>query len=204
MRYISVFDLNETELAEIVNIAENGKGNAKTNAREHLNLLTDHCCDCICADTMGYKNSGNINYDTINHVFGSKVKIMPNPAKDYEVFELSTTNYNSVISTLGEGHSAGRRNLPAMKDHQRINGSHSSKEIPHPTAKSQPKGFGMTANNGMTVVVFNVFGQKVHSETLYQYQLENLVNINNWQKGIYFAVVYSNGLPVGKCKFVVQ
>ena len=50
-----------------------------------------------------------------------------------------------------------------MKDHQRINGSRSSKGIPHPTAKSQPKGFGMTANNGMTVVVFNVFGQEVIS-----------------------------------------
>jgi len=51
---------------------------------------------------------------------------------------------------------------------------------------------------------FDIYGQEVHSEKIYQYQQESLVNINKWQKGIYFAVVYSKGMPVGRCKFVVQ
>ncbi len=102
-----------------------------------------------------------------------KLKVYPNPARDYVVFELSTTNYNNVISKSsvipnpGAGQSARVRNLPAMKNNQRINDSHNSKEIPHPNAQNQPKGFGMTASNGMTgvdgmtVVVFNIFGQEV-------------------------------------------
>jgi hypothetical protein len=59
-------------------------------------------------------------------------------------------------------------------------------------------------NWNMELRCFNVYGELVHKEKVYKHQGESKVDIQNWQKGIYFATVYSNGLPVGRCKFVVQ
>ncbi|HPE57478.1 MAG TPA: T9SS type A sorting domain-containing protein [Bacteroidales bacterium] len=52
--------------------------------------------------------------------------------------------------------------------------------------------------------VYNIFGQLIHTERIYRYQEKTEVNINSWQAGMYFGVVYSNGKPAGKCKFVVS
>ena len=51
---------------------------------------------------------------------------------------------------------------------------------------------------------FDVFGKLVHSETVYRYQGESKVNINNLNPGMYVALVYSEGKVVGQCKFVVK
>jgi hypothetical protein len=51
---------------------------------------------------------------------------------------------------------------------------------------------------------FDNFGKAIHNQKIYRYQETAKVKINNWRKGIYIGVVYSNGLPVGQCKFVVQ
>jgi hypothetical protein len=59
-------------------------------------------------------------------------------------------------------------------------------------------------HKNMELKVFNVFGKMVHKEKVYQYQGESKVNIQNWQKGVYFAIVYSNGNIAGKTKFIVQ
>jgi hypothetical protein len=55
-----------------------------------------------------------------------------------------------------------------------------------------------------TLFIYNVFGEKVHEERVYQHQGESKVNTSSWEKGMYIAIVYSNGMPVGRCKFVVQ
>ena len=52
-------------------------------------------------------------------------------------------------------------------------------------------------------VIYNVIGKKVYEERIYRYQGESKVNTSGWQKGMYFAVVYSAGKAVGKCKFVL-
>ena len=57
---------------------------------------------------------------------------------------------------------------------------------------------------GTFLAIFNIFGEEMHEEKIYKHQGESIVNVQSWQKGIYFAVVYSKGMPVGKCKFVVQ
>ncbi len=88
-----------------------------------------------------------------------------------------------------------------MKDHQRINGSHSSKGIPHPTAKSQPKGFGMTANNGMTVVVFNIFGQEVIKLPIMD--IKTVWDTREVKNGIYFHHLEIEGKMISG-KVVVQ
>jgi hypothetical protein len=52
--------------------------------------------------------------------------------------------------------------------------------------------------------IYNVFGELVHEEKVYQHQGESKVNIDNWNPGIYVALVYSKGHVVGQCKFVVS
>jgi hypothetical protein len=56
----------------------------------------------------------------------------------------------------------------------------------------------------MELKCFDVFGKVVHSEKVYQFQGESILNIQTWQPEMYFTIVYSNGKPVGKCKFVVR
>ena len=51
---------------------------------------------------------------------------------------------------------------------------------------------------------FDIYGEEIHKEKVYRYQGESVVDIGSWRKGMYVAVVYNEGLPVGQCKFVVQ
>lgn len=57
--------------------------------------------------------------------------------------------------------------------------------------------------NNMELKCFDVFGKEIHSEKVYQYQGESILNIQNWETGIYFVIVYVDGKPSGECKFVV-
>jgi len=43
----------------------------------------------------------------------------------------------------------------------------------------------------------------VHSEKIYRYQGKSIVDVEMWIPGLYMAVIYSNGLPAGRAKFVV-
>jgi len=40
---------------------------------------------------------------------------------------------------------------------------------------------------------FNVIGEEVYNEQVYQHQGESKLNINNWQKGIYLAIIETRG-----------
>jgi hypothetical protein len=53
----------------------------------------------------------------------------------------------------------------------------------------------------LQIICFNAFGQKVHQQEAYL--AETLINVTNWTPGIYLAVMYEKGKPVGKSKFVV-
>jgi hypothetical protein len=54
------------------------------------------------------------------------------------------------------------------------------------------------------LAIFNVIGEQIHEERIYRHQEETTVNVQSWEKGMYFAVAYNEGKVVGKCKFVVQ
>ncbi|MEZ5147200.1 MAG: T9SS type A sorting domain-containing protein [Bacteroidales bacterium] len=51
---------------------------------------------------------------------------------------------------------------------------------------------------------YNVHGKLVHSEKLYKYQGESKLNIQEWQSGMYIALVFSKGQILGKAKFLVR
>jgi len=51
---------------------------------------------------------------------------------------------------------------------------------------------------------FDIYGRKVYEEKVYRYQGESIVNVSAWNKGLYVAVVLSEGTAVGRAKFVVR
>jgi len=59
-------------------------------------------------------------------------------------------------------------------------------------------------NQSMELRCFNVFGEMVHKEKVYQYQGESKVNVGDWNSGMYIAIIYSYNKVVGQTKFVVQ
>ncbi len=51
---------------------------------------------------------------------------------------------------------------------------------------------------------FNLLGLQQHHARIISGQQQAAVNVSGWPPGMYVAVVYSNGKPVGRGKFVVQ
>jgi hypothetical protein len=51
---------------------------------------------------------------------------------------------------------------------------------------------------------FDLYGEEIFSKKVYRYQAQAVVDLTGLKQGMYVAVVYSGGLPVGECKFVIQ
>mgnify|MGYP002619783637 CR=1 FL=1 len=51
---------------------------------------------------------------------------------------------------------------------------------------------------------FNLLGVQQHQTTILRGQQQTTANLSNWPPGMYVVVVYSDGMPVGRGKFVVH
>ena len=80
------------------------------------------------------------------------------------------------------------------------------KAYPNPATKGQITfEFENTEHHrDMELRCFDIYGRKVFEEKVYRYQGASIVDISRWNNGMYVGVIYSNGLPAGQCKFVVQ
>jgi len=59
-------------------------------------------------------------------------------------------------------------------------------------------------HRNITLRCFNLLGMQQHQTQILRGQQQASANVSNWQPGMYIAVVYSDGKPVGRGKFVVQ
>ena len=59
-------------------------------------------------------------------------------------------------------------------------------------------------HNNITLKCFNLMGKQVFETPVASGQTESSTAVQGWPQGMYVAVVYSDGFPVGECKFVVQ
>jgi len=57
-------------------------------------------------------------------------------------------------------------------------------------------------HNNMLLECYNLFGQRVHSEKVYKGQQKTKLSIEQWQSGLYIAVVKSDGRVAGQVRFV--
>jgi len=59
-------------------------------------------------------------------------------------------------------------------------------------------------HNNITLKCYNLLGKQVFETLVITGQKETRAMVSTWPQGMYVAVVYSDGLPVGQCKFVVR
>ena len=76
---------------------------------------------------------------------------------------------------------------------------------PNPTIGKVNFAMGNTQHhNNITLKCFNLMGKQVFETPVASGQTESSTAAQGWPQGIYVAVVYSDGLPRGECKFVVR
>ena len=59
-------------------------------------------------------------------------------------------------------------------------------------------------HNNMLLECYNIYGQRVHSEKIWKGQQNTKINVSGLAKGLYLAVVKSEGKVAGSAKFVVR
>lgn len=59
-------------------------------------------------------------------------------------------------------------------------------------------------HKNITLKCFNLLGKQVFQTSVIAGQKETSTVVSAWPQGMYVAVMYSDGMPVGQCKFVVQ
>jgi hypothetical protein len=59
-------------------------------------------------------------------------------------------------------------------------------------------------HHNLNLLCYNIVGQLIHSEKIYQHQGKSIINIHTWESGIYLALIYSNSQVIGKTKFIVK
>lgn len=91
----SIYELDSTEVINLVAIAENSKGIAGSQAKGILEFAYGYeYCNCLnLADTTGYKSSGKISPNDISEMYGFNVSAKPNPASEWIGFNF-TLPYN--------------------------------------------------------------------------------------------------------------
>jgi hypothetical protein len=57
-------------------------------------------------------------------------------------------------------------------------------------------------HTNMMLECYNIYGQNVHSEKIWKGQQKTTIDLSNWAKGLYFAVVKSEGKVAGTGRFV--
>lgn len=84
----SIFQLNTTEINDLVLIAENSYGIAAAQAKGILEFAYGYeYCNCLqSSDNLSLKSSGNVNYDALNQVYGAEIIVSPNPADQWTAF----------------------------------------------------------------------------------------------------------------------
>ncbi|MBI9039706.1 MAG: T9SS type A sorting domain-containing protein [Bacteroidales bacterium] len=84
----TIFELDETEMANIVNLAENGYGSAKTSAQSILEFAyAYHFCNCPELPENIQLKSNSIDMDKLAKAKGLDINTEPNPANTWTAFD---------------------------------------------------------------------------------------------------------------------
>jgi hypothetical protein len=86
----TIFDLDSTEINNLVFMAENSRGTAGAEAKGILEYAYGyHYCNCIGIDNSGYKSSIAFNPGAFEKLLGIEITVEPNPAKEWAVINYS-------------------------------------------------------------------------------------------------------------------
>jgi len=146
-------------------------------------------------DIYLYKVNENLEHDTVypgNYTYDSLCDNLPIQSGTIDLAGCD------IITSLEE--------IPWLEDYNKQENTIKVLAYPNPVKEGEVTlSFTKTEDfENMELKCFNVFGELVHEEKVYQNQSESKVNIQKWQSGIYVTLIYSNGQVVGRCKFVVK
>ena len=94
----AIFELTETELSSMENLAETGIGSAKTSAQGILEFAYNQDF-CNCPDLpegIGLKSSSGIDMDKLAQARGLDIVVEPNPASAWAAFDYSLPPYETI------------------------------------------------------------------------------------------------------------
>ena len=76
---------------------------------------------------------------------------------------------------------------------------------PNPASSEITLAFQNTDHHtNMLLECYNIYGMQVHTEKIWKGQQETKIHLNGWAKGLYFAVVKSEGTLAGSVRFIRQ
>ncbi len=102
-----------------------------------------------------------------------------------------------IVTDVGE--------IPSPKEYYASLKAIPIKAYPNPASNKITFAFKNTEHHiNIKLQCFDIYGRKVHEEKVYPYQGESIVDVSAWNKGLYVAVVLSEGTPAGRAKFVVR
>ncbi len=92
----SIFDLDSSEINNLVYMADNSHGTAGTQAKSILEYAYGYnYCNCISDNEAGYKSSNALNPDSFAQLLGIEITVEPNPATDWAVFNYTLADNNA-------------------------------------------------------------------------------------------------------------
>ncbi|MBE9492319.1 MAG: hypothetical protein IMY70_05490 [Bacteroidetes bacterium] len=158
-------------------------------------IATSYRYPNLTYDVYFYKINENLEHDTVypgSYTYDSLCTNLP--------------IQSGVIDLAGCDIITGLEEIPSLEDYNNNKNTIVISAYPNPANKGTiTLEFKNTEYfEDMELRCFDVFGEEVHEERVYPYQGESVVYVNGWGKGIYVGVVYSDGLPVGSCKFIIR
>jgi hypothetical protein len=97
----------------------------------------------------------------------------------------------------------GTEEIPSPEEYYSFIATIPITAYPNPAETEITLAFENTEHHtNMLLECYNIYGQRVHSEKIYKGQQQTKLSISNWRKGLYFAVIKSNGKVAGTGRFV--
>ena len=173
-------------------------------------IATSTLYDNLTWDIVFYKINENLEQDTVYPGIYNYDSLCPDLPIQSGVIDLTGCD---IITGLEE--------IPSLEDYNNRKNTIVITAYPNPTTDGEIRfvygnteflepdlpyfdRLSMAKGRQPHLAIFNIVGEKVYEEGVYRYQEESTINVQSWETGMYFAVVYSNGKPVGKCKFVIH
>jgi hypothetical protein len=142
-------------------------------------------------DVYFYKVNGSLEQDTVypgNYAYDS---LCPNQIQ------------SGVIDLTGCAVITDINDIPWLEDFNKRNNVIEITAYPNPTETEITIAFENTEHhNNMQLDCYNIYGQKVHTEKIWKGQQQTKLDVCGYSKGLYFAIVKSNGKVAGTGRFV--
>jgi hypothetical protein len=154
-------------------------------------------------NAMGWENA-NGDKDIYLYKIDKDLQPVPLDTNTYSYDSLCPEQIQSgTIDLSGCMVWTGAEEIPSPEEYYSFIATIPITAYPNPAETEITLAFENTDHhNNMVLECYNIYGQRVHSEKIWKGQQETRIDIREWAKGLYFAVVKSDGKVAGTGKFV--